>query len=63
MCSLLPLIKNIIKESSIHGDVDEISVASARTPLAYAIVATYQLRWFVAQVSCFRYLFDEISII
>lgn len=63
MPDVLPLIKNIIKESSINGDSDEISAASARTPLAYAIVAAYQLRWFVSQVSCFRYLFDEISII
>ncbi|KMT18265.1 hypothetical protein BVRB_2g024310 isoform A [Beta vulgaris subsp. vulgaris] len=50
MPDVLPLIKNIIKESSINGDSDEISAASARTPLAYAIVAAYQLRWFVSQV-------------
>ncbi|GMH15385.1 hypothetical protein Nepgr_017226 [Nepenthes gracilis] len=52
MPEVLPLIKDKIKESSIDvlDDTDEISAASARTPVAYAIVAAYQLRWFVTQV-------------
>ncbi|XP_021732408.1 uncharacterized protein At2g39910-like [Chenopodium quinoa] len=45
---VVPLIKETIKESSIGGD--EISAASSRVPTAYAIVAAYQLRWFVSQV-------------
>lgn len=45
---VLPLIKNAIKESSVGSD--EISAASSRVPLAYAVVAAYQLRWFVSQV-------------
>lgn len=52
MPEVLALIKNTIKESSVGGsdDGDEISAASARVPLAYAVVAAYQLRWFVSQV-------------
>ncbi|GAB4831872.1 hypothetical protein Ancab_005887 [Ancistrocladus abbreviatus] len=49
---VLPLIKDRIKESSIDmsDDADDISAASARAPLAYAVVAAYQLQWFVTQV-------------
>ncbi|KAH9615842.1 hypothetical protein KSS87_022833 [Heliosperma pusillum] len=49
---VLPLIKDKIKESSISGanEGDEISAASSRAPLGYAVVAAYQLRWFVTQV-------------
>ncbi|CAO2825615.1 unnamed protein product [Amaranthus hypochondriacus] len=52
MPEVLPLIKNTIKESSTSGsdDGDEITAASARVPLGYAIVAAYQFRWFVSQV-------------
>ncbi|KAK9683397.1 hypothetical protein RND81_10G137900 [Saponaria officinalis] len=52
MPKVLPLIKDKIKESSVSGsdDGDEISAASSRAPLAYAVVAAYQLRWFVTQV-------------
>lgn len=52
MPEVLPMIKDTIKESSIDAsdEGDEISAASARTPLAYAAVAAYQLRWFVTQV-------------
>ena len=51
---VMPLLKSSIKESSIDhlDDCDEVSAASARAPLAYAVVAAYQLRWFVTQV-CF----------
>ncbi|MCL7043310.1 hypothetical protein MKW94_024376 [Papaver nudicaule] len=49
---VLPELKGIMKESSIDykDDGNEISAASARTPVVYAIVAAYQLRWFVTQV-------------
>ncbi|GAB2288440.1 hypothetical protein Dimus_022773 [Dionaea muscipula] len=49
---VLPLIKDTIKESSIDSSIDgdEVSAASARVPVAYAIVAAHQLRWFVTQV-------------
>lgn len=49
---VLPLIKDAMKESSVDGsnEGDEISAACARAPLAYAIVAAYQLRFFVTQV-------------
>ncbi|KAF8402717.1 hypothetical protein HHK36_010805 [Tetracentron sinense] len=52
MPELLPELKGTIKESSIDtgDDGDEISAASARVPVAYAIVAAYQFRWFVTQV-------------
>ncbi|KAJ4969722.1 hypothetical protein NE237_002821 [Protea cynaroides] len=52
MPQVLPLLKGIIKESSIDStnDCDEISAASARTPVAYAIVAAHQFRWFLTQV-------------
>ncbi|XP_071715481.1 uncharacterized protein At2g39910 isoform X2 [Rutidosis leptorrhynchoides] len=50
---VLPLLKSSMKESSIDkedADGDEVSAASARVPVAYAIVAAYQLKWFVTQV-------------
>lgn len=53
MPEVIPLIKNTIKESSVGGGSDggdEIYAASARVPLAHAVVAAYQLRWFVSQV-------------
>ncbi|KVI06976.1 uncharacterized protein At2g39910 [Cynara cardunculus var. scolymus] len=53
MPTLLPLLKTSIKESSIDkvdADGDEVSAASAGVPVAYAIVAAYQLKWFVTQV-------------
>lgn len=49
MPQILPLLKDKIKESSI-GTADDISAASAGVPVAYAIVAAYQLRWLVTQV-------------
>ncbi|XP_010262731.1 PREDICTED: uncharacterized protein At2g39910 isoform X2 [Nelumbo nucifera] len=52
MPEVIPLLKGTIKESSIDAtdDGDEIYAASARTPVAYAIIAAYQFRWFVTQV-------------
>lgn len=69
MPEVLPLINNTIKESSTSGsdDGDEITAASARVPLGYAIVAAYQFRWFVSQVLSlslsllFFYLIFEFS--
>lgn len=49
MPEVLPLLKDKIKESSIDTS-EEISAASARVPVAYAIVAAYQFRWFATQV-------------
>lgn len=52
MPEVLPLLKNRIKESSIDKseDCDEVSAASARVPVGFAIAAAYQFRWFVTQV-------------
>ncbi|KAI3508521.1 hypothetical protein L1887_23529 [Cichorium endivia] len=53
MPRVLPLLKTSIKESSIDkedADGDEVSAASARVPVAYAIVAAHQFKWFVTQV-------------
>ncbi|KAI3863410.1 hypothetical protein MKX03_025730 [Papaver bracteatum] len=52
IAEVLPELKGVLKESSIDytDDGDEFSTASARTPVAYAIVAAYQFRWFVTQV-------------
>ncbi|KAI3939233.1 hypothetical protein MKX01_002101 [Papaver californicum] len=49
---VLPELKGIMRESCIdyNDDGDEISAASARTPVVYAILAAYQFRWFVTQV-------------
>lgn len=49
---VLPLLKERIKESSIDksNEVDEVSAASARVPVGFAIVAAHQLRWFIIQV-------------
>ncbi|XP_052187389.1 uncharacterized protein At2g39910 isoform X2 [Diospyros lotus] len=53
MPQVLPSLKSTIKESSIDksDDGDQISAAVARSPVAYAVVAAYQFRWFVTQVS------------
>ncbi|CAI0411051.1 unnamed protein product [Linum tenue] len=49
---VLLLLKDRIKESSIDKgtDGDEVSAASARVPVGFAILAAYQLRWFVTQI-------------
>uniref|UniRef100_A0A9I9DW95 ARM repeat superfamily protein n=1 Tax=Cucumis melo TaxID=3656 RepID=A0A9I9DW95_CUCME len=49
---VLPLLKDSIKESSIDksDEVDEVSAASARVPVGFAIVAAHQLGWFITQV-------------
>ncbi|KAL7212556.1 hypothetical protein ACSBR2_015284 [Camellia fascicularis] len=52
MAQVLPSLKASIKESSIDKseDGDEVSAAVARSPVAHAVVAAYQFRWFVTQV-------------
>ena len=53
MPEVMPLLKERIKESSIDKadeGGDEVSAASARVPVAFAIVAAYQFRWFATQV-------------
>ncbi|XP_051143564.1 uncharacterized protein At2g39910 [Andrographis paniculata] len=52
MPEVLPLLKSSIKESAIGPDEESgaVSAASARVPVAYAILAAYQFRWFVTQV-------------
>ncbi|KAK4485292.1 hypothetical protein RD792_007926 [Penstemon davidsonii] len=52
MLDVLPLLKGNIKESAIdvNEESDGISAASAGVPVAYAVLAAYQFRWFVTQV-------------
>ncbi|XP_002530409.2 uncharacterized protein At2g39910 [Ricinus communis] len=52
MLEVMPLLKESIKESCIDkcSDGDEISAASARAPVGFAIIAAFQFRWFVSQV-------------
>ncbi|KAK6135813.1 hypothetical protein DH2020_030421 [Rehmannia glutinosa] len=52
MPEVLPLLRGNIKESAIDAsdENDGVSAASARVPVAFAILAAYQLRWFVTQV-------------
>ncbi|KAK6156159.1 hypothetical protein DH2020_010407 [Rehmannia glutinosa] len=52
MPEVLPLLRGNIKESAIDAsdENDGVSAASARVPVAFAILAAYQLRWFVIQV-------------
>ncbi|KAL6541799.1 hypothetical protein OROGR_011285 [Orobanche gracilis] len=52
MPEVLPLLNSKIKETAIDasGKNDGVSAASARAPVAYAILAAHQLRWFVVQV-------------
>uniref|UniRef100_A0A7N0TQ73 ARM repeat superfamily protein n=3 Tax=Kalanchoe fedtschenkoi TaxID=63787 RepID=A0A7N0TQ73_KALFE len=54
---VFPLLKASIKESAIDrsDEVDQVSAACARAPVAYAIMAAYQFRWFVTQIG-FPYL-------
>ncbi|XP_004503224.1 uncharacterized protein At2g39910 [Cicer arietinum] len=49
---VLPFLKERIKESSIDksDEYDEFSAASARVPVGFAILASFQFRWFVTQV-------------
>lgn len=53
MPELLPLLKEKIKESAIDAadENDGVSAASARAPVACAVLAAYQLRWIVVQVT------------
>ncbi|GFP87646.1 uncharacterized protein at2g39910 [Phtheirospermum japonicum] len=52
MPEVLPLLKGQIKESAIDAsdENDGVLAASARAPVAYAILAAYQMTWFVVQV-------------
>ncbi|MCD7449828.1 hypothetical protein HAX54_001744 [Datura stramonium] len=61
---LLPLLKDTIKQSAIDKSIDghEISAASARVPVAYAILAAYQFRWFISQVD-YPYLGKVCSLV
>ena len=60
MPKVLPLLKERIKESSIDksNDGDEVSAASARIPVGFAIVAAYQFKWFVTQVCALEILLN-----
>lgn len=53
MPEVLPSLKEKIKESAIDAsdESDGVSAASARVPVAYAVLAAYQLRWIVGQVT------------
>ncbi|XP_019182523.1 PREDICTED: uncharacterized protein At2g39910 isoform X1 [Ipomoea nil] len=64
MPRVLPSLKDRIKESAIDKsiDTDEFSAASARTPVAYAIVAAHQFKWFVTQVN-YPYLGKVCSLV
>jgi hypothetical protein len=50
---ILPLLKDRIRESSTDktDGGDQISAATARVPVALAVVAAYQFRWLVTQVN------------
>lgn len=52
MPEVLPLLKDTIKESAIDAkdESDGVSAASARAPVACAVMAAYQLRWIAEQV-------------
>ncbi|XP_054788470.1 uncharacterized protein At2g39910 [Prosopis cineraria] len=52
MPEVLLSLKDRIKESSIDksDETEEFAAASARAPVGYAIMAAYQLRWFITQV-------------
>ncbi|KAK1292668.1 Uncharacterized protein QJS10_CPB17g00009 [Acorus calamus] len=51
MPSLFPLLKGVIKDSSIDPTDDDEGEFGAASPVAYAVVAAYQFRWFVTQVN------------
>ncbi|KAH6762738.1 ARM repeat superfamily protein [Perilla frutescens var. hirtella] len=52
MPEVLPSLKDTIKESAVDAsdESDGVSAASARAPVAYAVLAAYQLGWIVRQV-------------
>lgn len=58
MPEVLPSLKDTIKESAIDmsDENDGISAASARVPVAYAVLAASQFRWFVTQVIASWYI-------
>lgn len=53
MPEVLPLLKERIKETGIDklDEGHEVSAASAKVPVGFAIVAAYQFRWFVTQIA------------
>lgn len=65
---VFPKLKESINASAIDrsDDANLVSAACARAPVAYAIIAAYQFRWFVTQVYvlivfvfffCLKYVF------
>ncbi|PKA65426.1 Uncharacterized protein AXF42_Ash005760 [Apostasia shenzhenica] len=51
MYEVLPELKEVVKETCVDPDNEEFLAASARAPVANAIVAAHQFRWLVAQVT------------
>ncbi|RWW54150.1 hypothetical protein BHE74_00039288, partial [Ensete ventricosum] len=47
---VLPAVKGVIKESCVDTEEEDVIAASAKAPVAYAIVAAHQFRWLVSQV-------------
>lgn len=60
MPDVFPLLKGVIKESAIDS-ADEFYAASARVPVASAILAAFQFRWLVTQVRF--YLFVSVFVL
>lgn len=60
---VLPSLKDKIKESAIDAsdENDGVSAASARVPVAYAVLAAHQFRWFVTQVIASCYIFYDLG--
>ncbi|XP_047336301.1 uncharacterized protein At2g39910 [Impatiens glandulifera] len=54
MPEMLSRVKDTIKESSVNklDSGNDISSATARAPVVFAIVAAYQFRWLLTQVEC-----------
>lgn len=61
MPDVFPLLKGVIKESAIDSADDEFYAASARVPVASAILAAFQFRWLVTQVRF--YLFVSVFVL
>ncbi|WOK94065.1 hypothetical protein Cni_G02767 [Canna indica] len=51
MPDVLPVVKGVIKETCVDTEEDDVIAASAKAPVAYAMVAAHQFRWLVLQVA------------
>lgn len=53
MYEVFPILKRLIKETCVDVESETLVSSTVSAPVAYAVVAVHQFRWFVMQVYCF----------